>query len=152
MNIPKLELVHPYKRRWEVRWEVIDNEKEFSCKSKEFIGKPSLDTIKKTIFDWYNQQADQKILSTFVWNDYPVWLSTENQFNYKAEYDLAVQTNGQSLPTKFKFGIVDNPRYHTFETVDELTDFYVNMVKHIRSVLEEYWAKKDAIDWQEYEV
>jgi hypothetical protein len=39
----------------------------------------------------------------------PVWLSTENQFNYKAAFDLATQTGGKSLPVTFKFGSTNNP-------------------------------------------
>ena len=27
-----------------------------------------------------------------------IWLSSENQFNYKVAYDLALQTNGANLP------------------------------------------------------
>ena len=39
----------------------------------------------------------------------PVWLSSENQFNYKAAYDLAVQTGGATLPVTFKFGTDEVP-------------------------------------------
>ena len=38
-------------------------------------------------------------------------------------YDLAVQTNGVSLPVTFKFGDNDNPVYYKFTTLEELTDF-----------------------------
>ena len=41
-----------------------------------------------------NDERDEKIVSGFVWRDMQVWLSSENQFNYKAAYDLAVQTKG----------------------------------------------------------
>ena len=51
--------------------------------------------------------------------DAPVWLSTENQYNYKAAYDLAVQTGGETLPVTFKFGSDEQPEYHTFEKLDE---------------------------------
>lgn len=153
IDLKKIEVSHPYKNRWIFRWDIHYNqydELEFSY--KEAIGKPSLDVIKKTILDWYNQQTDQKILSGFTWKNYPVWLSTENQFNYKAEYDLAVQTGGATLPAKFKFGTTDAPQYHIFETVEELTDFYIKVVQYIRECLDEGYAKKDAIDWEEYEV
>ena len=85
---------------------------------EQFLQPVSLEYIKNIILDWYNKEIDNKILSGFVWNDMPVWLSSENQFNYKAAYDLAVQTNGASLPVTFKFGTTDNPIYHTFTTVE----------------------------------
>lgn len=114
--------------------------------------KPTLEYIKNLIISWYNSEVDNKIISGFVWNDMPVWLSSENQFNYKAAYDLAVQTEGLSLPVTFKFGDAMNPVYHTFETVGDFTDFYVKAITYINNCLSEGWAKKDAIDWSIYEI
>lgn len=147
-----IEITHPFKKRWGIRWNFEQKENMWYYVEKEFSTKPSLELIKNTILDWYNQQTDQKILSGFTWKNYPVWLSTENQFNYKAEYDLAVQTGGSTLPAKFKFGTTDAPQYHIFETVEELTDFYIKVVQYIRECLNEGYAKKDAINWEEYEV
>ena len=50
---------------------------------------------------WYNSQTDAAILSGFAYNGAHVWLSVENQYNYKAAYDLAVQTGGETLPVTF---------------------------------------------------
>ena len=77
--------------------------------------------------------------------------SSENQFNYKAAYDLAVQTGGQNLPVTFKLGADDEPYYRTFETVSDLQDFYVKAMKHIQDALSEGWKKKDALDLALYE-
>ena len=66
--------------------------------------------VKKAILDDINAQTDEKIVSGMVWipasgeNPIPIWLSTENQFNFKSAYDLAVQTNGATLPVTFKMG------------------------------------------------
>lgn len=54
----------------------------------------TLEEIKEAILADINTQTDEKILTGFVWNDKPVWLSSENQFNFKAAYDLAIQTQG----------------------------------------------------------
>ena len=51
-------------------------------------GKPSFDAAKAAIIADINAQTDEKILSGFVWNEMPVWLSSENQFNFKAAYVL----------------------------------------------------------------
>lgn len=113
--------------------------------------KPSLSQIKSFIIDAINKRTDEKIISGFEWNGMSVWLSSENQFNYKAAYDLAVQTNGANLPTVFKFGSNDEPKYHKFDTVEELTDFYVKAMTYINEQLAIGWVKKDAIDWSVYE-
>lgn len=114
--------------------------------------KPTLDTIKNIILTWHNNQIDKKILSGFVWKDMQVWLSSENQFNYKASYDLAIQTNGANLPIKFKFGTTEEPIYYTFESVDDLAEFYISAMNFINTTLNEGWAKKDAINWEDYKI
>lgn len=113
--------------------------------------KPSLEQLKKLILDAINKEVDEKILSGFVWKDMPVWLSTENQFNYKAAYDLAVMSQGQSLPVMFKFGTTENPVYYHFSTLEDISDFYVSAMAYINTTLAEGWQKKDAIDWSVYE-
>ena len=107
---------------------------------------PSIEEVKSIFTAEVNKQVDQKILEGFVWRDMPVWLSSENQFNYKAAYDVAVQTQGMNLPIMFKFGTTDNPIYYTFETVEELTDFYTQAVRHINDTLAEGWKEKDSLD------
>ena len=114
-------------------------------------GKPSVEQVKGIILDAMNKEVDQKILSGFVWKEMPVWLSSENQFNYKAAYDLAFQTNGASLPTVFKFGTTEEPVYYKFDTLEELTDFYTKALTYINEQLAIGWYKKDSIDWSVYE-
>lgn len=113
--------------------------------------KPSIEQVKGVVLDAMNKEIDQKILSGFTWNDMQVWLSSENQFNYKAAYDLAVMSEGKTLPVTFKFGTTENPVYHTFESLDELTDFYLRAMDYISKTLEEGWKLKDSIDWSEYQ-
>lgn len=113
--------------------------------------KPSYHKLKTFILDTINKDIDNKILSGFVWRNMPIWLSTENQFNYKAAYDLAVQTNGANLPIVFKFGDTNKPIYYEFKTIEDLTDFYIQAVNYINQTLAEGWVKKDSIDWSEYE-
>lgn len=121
-----------------------------------FHYRPTFEYIQNLILNWHNEQIDRKILSGFKWTnaegvEMPVWLSSENQFNYKAAYDLAVQTQGASLPVQFKFGSTKNPVYHTFETLEDLTNFYTSAMTYINTTLAEGWAKKDSVDWTQYE-
>ena len=113
--------------------------------------KPSLEQLKKLVLDAINKEVDEKILSGFVWKDMPVWLSTENQFNYKAAYDLAVMSQGKSLPVTFKFGTTESPVYYTFESLEDISDFYLSAMAYINSTLAEGWKLKDSIDWSVYE-
>lgn len=103
----------------------------------------TLQDVKDAIIGEINTAVEEKIKSGFEWKDNPVWLSIENQFDFKAAYDLAIQTQGQNLPLKFKLGEVEveigkdkygipirekQPVYHTFETVEEFTDFYTKAI------------------------
>ena len=112
--------------------------------------KPSIGYIKNLVIGWYNKNIDAKILSGFKWNDMPIWLSSENQFNYKAAYDLAVQTGGANLPITFKFGTTNEPVYHTFTTVEELNGFYLSAMAYINNTLAQGWKDKDSFDLEPY--
>ena len=84
-GIRLIECVSPARNRWRIRWDVQEREDGSASYMEEgFIGKPGPDTIKSVITGWYNDQTDREILSGFVYEDMPVWLSSENQFNYKA--------------------------------------------------------------------
>lgn len=150
-GVKLIECTHPVKNKWRIRWDVQGKEDgSATYMEEEFNHKPTEEEIKQTIVSWINEQTDQAILADFHWNGMPVWLSSENQFNYKAAYDLAVQTNGATLPVKFKFGTDDVPCYHTFHTVEDLSDFYTQAMQHIQTTLAECWKKKDAFDTNLY--
>lgn len=141
------------------KWELIygfgqddsDSETGYNYRQRFNGSKPSLDDVKTVVINQINANTDANILSGFVWNDMPVWLSTENQLNYKAAYDMAVQTQGASLPAKFKFGTDDNPVYHTFESLDVFEDFFTSMLKHVSDAIDAGWVEKDGIDWSVFE-
>jgi hypothetical protein len=119
----------------------------------------SLEIVKNAIINDINKRNDEKIVSGMVWKPklggepIPVWLSTENQFNFKSAYDLAVQKNGATLPVTFKMGENEDgtPVYHTFETMEDADDFYLQAVAHINTSLADGWKEKDSIDWTPYE-
>ena len=117
----------------------------------EFDHIASLSEIKSVITHYYNEKIDEKIISGLVWKGMNVWLSSENQFNYKVAYDLAVQTNGASLPMTFKFGSNEDVVYYEFKTLEDLADFYMSSINHIQATLQEGWILKDSINWELYE-
>lgn len=114
---------------------------------KDFSYKPTLEEIKKTIIDQINAVTDERILNGFKWNGKPVWLSNENQMNFKAAYDLTLQMEGATLPVKFKLGEDEKgePVYHTFTKLDTFTDFYLKAFTYINTVLNEGWKEKDSV-------
>lgn len=79
------------------------------------------------------------ILRRFSWNGYKVWLSKENQQNY-ASWLSAAKLNNNVLPFKAKFNIgIDNKAiYYEFNSVEELEDFYCQMIKHINDCVNQY--------------
>lgn len=148
-----LECVNPVKNKWRVRWDVQERDDgSVDYMEAELTHKPTDEEITSLVRTWYNEQTDVAILSGFSYENAPVWLSQENQYNYKAAYDLAVQTDGNTLPVTFKFGTDDEPVYRTFDTLDDLADFYTKAVKYIQNVLTDGWRKKDAIDLGKYKV
>lgn len=107
---------------------------------------PTKEEVLAVIHKQVNDNTDQTILTSFVWNGKNVWLSTENEFNFKAAYDLAVQFGGANLPIKFKLGedAEGKPVYHTFESMEEFTDFYTKAIAFVNTALNIGWAEKDA--------
>lgn len=118
---------------------------------KTFAYKPTIDEIKEIIITQINKEIDLKILNGLEWKGMPIWLSSENQFNYKAAYDLAVQTNGTTLPVTFKFGTDNSPIYHTFENLEEFQEFYTTSLAYVQQTLLDGWSEKDSIDWSVFE-
>lgn len=136
------KLIEKTEKGWVVRYDGIE---------KVLPYRPTLESLKSIILAIENSRIDQKILSGYVWEGMEVWLSSENQFNYKAAYDLAIQTNGASLPVVFKFGGTENPEYHMFNDLQDLTSFYTGAMKYVNDTLTEGWTKKDTINWEEYQ-
>ena len=119
----------------------------------------NLQMVKDAIIADINARTDEKIVGGLVWtpqaggDPIPVWLSSENQFNFKSAYDLAVQKQGATLPVTFKMGEDEegNPVYHTFKTMEDADDFYLQAMAYIKTTLAAGWSEKDSIDWTPYE-
>ena len=131
---------------------VTDEEQGVSFIEIEFNHKPSMAEVKDFVYSVINAQTDEKILSGFVWNNIHIWLSAENQRNFSEAARMA--TEGQiELPVTFKLGEDENGEavYYTFETVEELNDFYADCFVYINQCLNDGWDKKDSVDWTPYE-
>lgn len=125
-------------------------------------GKPNLEAVKKAVIADINAQTDKKILNGFPWailhgehagKTVNVWLSEENQRNFSEAQRVAGMTDGANLPLQVKVseGADGVPVYDSFETIQEITNFYLAGVQFINATLQAGWAEKDAIDWAPYE-
>lgn len=119
---------------------------------KYYDHKPTLRELKQDISSLINSETDAQILTGFKWNGKPVYLSAENQMNFKAAYDIARDTDGATLPVKFKLGEDENgdPVYHTFTKLEPLADFVKKALSFVVATLNEGWVKKD-IDYSIFE-
>ena len=146
-----IECINLPKNRWAVRWGFQPDENGgLTYEEAVFDYKPSTEEIRGLIGSWINQATETEITSGYNWRGVPVWLSTENQVNYKAAHDLAVQTGGATLPVTFKLGTSEEPVYHTFEFPEDLTEFFTGAVKHIQDAIAEGWRQKDSLDLSDY--
>ena len=148
-DTPLVQCINPILDKRMVLWAIGYEDNSFTFMAEEVNHKPTLQEIKDIVLDWYNTDIDSRILSGFVWRDIPIWLSMENQFNYKSAYDIAVQSGGEKLPT-FKFGTTESPVYYKFESLEDLKDFYLKSVAYVAKTLTDGWEIKDTIDWSIY--
>ena len=128
-----------------------DDNGKWQWKRDYYGAKPTRQQLKNDIEALVNGLTDEKILSGFVWKDIPVWLSSENQFNFKAAYDLAYQSNGASLPARYKLGEdkEGNPIYFDFEDLATFQDFYTGAIAYIQKCINDGWEIKDGVDYDE---
>lgn len=139
-----LQCIEPYKNIWVARWDKeVKEEGGYQWKEEVFDHLPSVADIKDAIFTAINDEVTQTITSGFKFKDQTVWLSTENQANYKSYFDLGL------TPT-IKIGDSE-ANYYSFQTKEEFTEFYKEVVLFIQNTIKEGWDKKDAIDFSEYE-
>lgn len=155
-DLPLVECLNANKSKYVVRWGVCevpsDREgKEYTYLTQEYTHKPTISDIKDAILGSINSETDAMILQGYVWKDMPVWLSTENQFNYKSEHDEAVLTGGTNLPVTFKFGTTEAPVYYEFTELDELKSFYKGASDYVKQCLMQGWQRKDGFDFAPYE-
>ena len=123
----------------------------------------SLQDVKDAIIKDIDSRTDEKILCGYPWTvlhgddagkAVKVWLSKENQTNYKAKYDLHFQKpEALTFPTTYKIAEDDdkNAIFEEFATFEELEQFYLGGIAYIEATVQAGWVEKKAIDWAPYE-
>ena len=163
-GVKLIECVNPVKGKWRIRWDVQTNEDGTATYMEaEFSHRPTAEEIKTTITDWYDRQTDAAILSGYEWavrhgpnegQTVKVWLSQENQNNYKAKHDAArMYPQLVTFPMTYKISEDEkrNAVYETFQDIDELAEFYLGGIDYIEQCVKRGWQKKGALDMALYE-
>ena len=109
---------------------------------KKQVSQVTFAAIKQAITADINARVKENIISGFVWNDKPVWLSEENQINFFQGV----------VPVTFKIGEQEDgtPVTHTFETEEELKSFCTACASWRQQCLAAGYQEKDGIDWSVY--
>lgn len=131
----------------------------------------TIDMVKEAIIADIDAQTDGKILCGYEWTilhgdpekpkkqrligeTVKVWLSRENQDNFKEAHRLACIDATKVIPIKFKINEDENRKaiYENFESFEELNDFYLGAFAYIKqNCLDSGWHTKDGIDFGPYE-
>ncbi len=111
--------------------------------NKKEVQKPSLEQIKDAVISDINARVKDNIISGFVWNGKPVWLSEENQMNFAQGV----------APVTLKIGEESDktPIYQSFGTAEELKAFSDACTLYKQNCLADGYAEKDGIDWSDYD-
>ena len=119
--------------------------------------------IKKAIIDDINATTDEKILNGYEWTilhgddegkTVKVWLSKENQENFKAKHDAAKEyPDLVTFPMKYKVSEDEEGKalYEIFQSFEELVQFYLGGLAYIESCYQAGWAYKDSVDFSIYQ-
>lgn len=86
-----------------------------------------------------NKRCDNEILNDFKWKDNEFYLSMENQMNFANLYtakDLLIYP--QTIKTK--------TGYIELQNANEVTEFYIAGVNHIKACLEKCWKEKQRFE------
>lgn len=129
---------------------------------KKQISQLSFADIKKAILADIDADTDEKILNGYEWTilhgddegkAVKVWLSKENQNNFKAKHDAAKEyPDLVTFPMKYKVSEDENEKaiYEVFESFEELARFFVGGLGYIETCYQAGWAIKDSIDFSVY--
>lgn len=114
--------------------------------------KPSIFDIKNEIESYINECTKNNIVNNFKWNNMNIILTIENQINYKLLFDVTMLKNGDNLPETVKFKYKNQNIFYTFESLDEIKEFIIEMNNHIRKSILYGNEWKESINYDDYNI
>ena len=138
-----IECLNPRKDIWRIRLDITATENGATWIEHDFDHRPTAEEIHALWVDLVNEEVQQRILTGFIYDGNPVWLSTENQQNFRS---------APTMPVRLKLGedANGNPVYRTFTSQSSLTAFHKAVADHIATCLNDGWSRKDSFDVQPY--
>lgn len=130
---------------------------------KKQISQLPFAAIKSAIIADIDADTDAKILNGYEWTilhgddegkTVKVWLSKENQNNFKAKHDAAKEyPDLVTFPMKYKVSEDEEGKalYEIFQSFEELVQFYLGGLAYIESCYQDGWAYKDSVDFSIYQ-
>lgn len=112
---------------------------------KDYDHRPTVAEVKADIEALINEQVQERIRNGMRYDTLPVYLSEENQLNFRS---------APTVPVRYKIGeLADGTSaYCVFETREELAEFNEAIANHIAQCLNAGWNEKDAVDYSVYEI
>ena len=105
LDTPLIECVNPRRNTWRIRFNLqADTDGGATWLEEDFDHQPAPDEIKALFDSWSSNETARLIREGLTYGGHLVWLSQENQLNYKMIHDTAVQSGGQNLPVRIKLG------------------------------------------------
>lgn len=130
----------------------------YSYATHLFDHQPTHEEVTELIYGAINEACDEAILTGCTYTtleDTPhrcqLYLNQQNQFNWKAIYDMAKHSGGGNLPAILKLGISDEDAYYyTITTMRQLEHFILSVFKHIETTLASCWMAKQHLNLTPY--
>ncbi|MBP3762958.1 MAG: hypothetical protein J6I49_03645 [Bacteroidales bacterium] len=142
-DVAPIVCLNPRRDTWRVRLAITPTELGAEWYEEDFDHRPTATEIRALFVELVNERVQQSILTGFTYEGKAVWLSEENQLNFRST---------PSVPVRFKLGEDEdgNAVYHTFTTQKELAAFNKAISDHIAQCLNEGWTEKDGFDVEPY--
>lgn len=117
---------------------------EESCYRKYYDRLPTAEVLTADVEDLVNAWVEDGILTGYVWKGQLVWLSVENQLNYRCAVDAA-ELGGLTFPYRVRVVGGDGVGYVELSDAAELRTFWLGVQAHIRKLQEHGWVLKDGV-------
>ena len=142
-NPEPIVCLNPVKGLWRVRLAITETEDGAEWMEHDFDHRPIADEVRSLFVELVNERVQQSILTGFVYEGCPVYLSMENQVTFR---------NSMTCPVRLKLGEAadGSPVYYEFTSASKLTAFQKAVGNYIQQCLDEGWTEKDAFDVEPY--